>query len=317
MTRRDVVPGRALATLLASATAAPRRRRPRRRRAAVSHGRRRRRLHRGRHGPRARVLHRRPAVREGVRPSRSPAAPTSSSPASSAPAAASSRCGSGDEKIELTEFLAPRGRPIPPDVRANDRIFQHIAIIVSDMAGPTAAAASRRRARLDRAAAPPGLEPECRRHQRVLFPRSRRPLLEILSFPPARAPRKWHRRATVCSSASTTRRSSSDDTERSLRFYRDTLGLTVAGEERELRPRAGASEQRVRCPASNYGASRRSRARHRTARISGASRRPARPGRSPRERHRALADDSGAGSAGFAREPRPRPSAVAGLARDR
>jgi len=39
----------------------------------------------------------------------------------------------GDEFIELTEYLAPKGRPIPVDSRSNDRWFQHIAIIVSDM----------------------------------------------------------------------------------------------------------------------------------------------------------------------------------------
>ena len=39
----------------------------------------------------------------------------------------------GTEAIELTEFLAPRGRPMPSDVRANDRVFQHIAIVVSDI----------------------------------------------------------------------------------------------------------------------------------------------------------------------------------------
>jgi catechol 2,3-dioxygenase-like lactoylglutathione lyase family enzyme len=38
-----------------------------------------------------------------------------------------------DESIELTEYLAPKGRPIPGDSRSNDRWFQHIAIIVSDM----------------------------------------------------------------------------------------------------------------------------------------------------------------------------------------
>ena len=39
----------------------------------------------------------------------------------------------GAESIELTEFLAPRGRPTPVDARSNDRWFQHVAIIVSDM----------------------------------------------------------------------------------------------------------------------------------------------------------------------------------------
>ena len=39
----------------------------------------------------------------------------------------------GDESIELYEYLTPRGRPVPADSRGNDRWFQHIAIIVSDM----------------------------------------------------------------------------------------------------------------------------------------------------------------------------------------
>src|SRR5438046_2933970 len=39
----------------------------------------------------------------------------------------------GDEFIEITEYLAPKGRPIPPDTRSNDRWFQHIAIVTSDM----------------------------------------------------------------------------------------------------------------------------------------------------------------------------------------
>src|SRR5512147_341216 len=39
----------------------------------------------------------------------------------------------GDEFIELTEFLAPKGRPAPHDPQANDRWFQHVAIITSDM----------------------------------------------------------------------------------------------------------------------------------------------------------------------------------------
>ena len=32
----------------------------------------------------------------------------------------------GDELIELTEYLAPKGRPMPEDMRANDRLFQHV-----------------------------------------------------------------------------------------------------------------------------------------------------------------------------------------------
>ena len=39
----------------------------------------------------------------------------------------------GEEFIELHEYLAPKGKPIPADSRSNDRWFQHVAIIVSDM----------------------------------------------------------------------------------------------------------------------------------------------------------------------------------------
>jgi catechol 2,3-dioxygenase-like lactoylglutathione lyase family enzyme len=39
----------------------------------------------------------------------------------------------GEERIELMQFLAPRGRPNPVDARSNDRTFQHVALIVSDM----------------------------------------------------------------------------------------------------------------------------------------------------------------------------------------
>ena len=39
----------------------------------------------------------------------------------------------GKEDIELTEYLAPKGRLSPVDSRSNDYWFQHVAIIVRDM----------------------------------------------------------------------------------------------------------------------------------------------------------------------------------------
>jgi catechol 2,3-dioxygenase-like lactoylglutathione lyase family enzyme len=39
----------------------------------------------------------------------------------------------GDEYIEIMQFAGTQGRPIPADSRSNDRWFQHIAIVVSDM----------------------------------------------------------------------------------------------------------------------------------------------------------------------------------------
>ena len=39
----------------------------------------------------------------------------------------------GEEQVILSEFLAPKGRSFPAEFKSNDRAFQHIAIIVSDM----------------------------------------------------------------------------------------------------------------------------------------------------------------------------------------
>lgn len=39
----------------------------------------------------------------------------------------------GEEHLQLTEYLAPRGRPVPVDSRSNDRWFQHVAIVVADI----------------------------------------------------------------------------------------------------------------------------------------------------------------------------------------
>lgn len=39
----------------------------------------------------------------------------------------------GTEKLLLTQYLTPKGRAFPSDSRSNDRWFQHVAIVVSDM----------------------------------------------------------------------------------------------------------------------------------------------------------------------------------------
>jgi catechol 2,3-dioxygenase-like lactoylglutathione lyase family enzyme len=39
----------------------------------------------------------------------------------------------GDEFIELTDYLTSGGRSIPEDAKSNDLVFQHIAIVVSNM----------------------------------------------------------------------------------------------------------------------------------------------------------------------------------------
>src|SRR5712691_4367596 len=89
----------------------------------------------------------------------------------------------GDEYIELTEYLAPKGRSIPVDAHSNDRSFQHIAIIVSDM---DKAYPLLRQNKVEHASTGPQRLPEWNKNADG-HPR------EILQFPPDKGLDKWHR----------------------------------------------------------------------------------------------------------------------------
>ena len=147
-------------------------------------------------------------------------------------------CALGDEYLELTEYLAPQGRPAPSDARGNDGWFQHVAIIVSDMDRAYAPAARvQGAARVLGSANASRLEPRGRRNPRVLLPRSRWPLRSKCC-----SSRKG--RAIRNGAASTNRLFLGidhtaiviQDTTASLRFYRDRLGLRVAGESENYGP---------------------------------------------------------------------------------
>jgi catechol 2,3-dioxygenase-like lactoylglutathione lyase family enzyme len=135
----------------------------------------------------------------------------------------------GKECIELTEYLAPRGRPPPVDSRSNDRWFQHIAIVVSDM---DRAYARLRAARVEHASSGPQRLPDWNPNaagiQAFYFRDPDRHTLEILRFPTGKGDARWQRSDALFLGIDHTA-IVVGDTETSLRFYRDALGLRVAG----------------------------------------------------------------------------------------
>jgi catechol 2,3-dioxygenase-like lactoylglutathione lyase family enzyme len=139
----------------------------------------------------------------------------------------------GDEEIELTEFLAPKGRPVPDDLRGNDRAFQHIAIVVDDL---TRAYEHLRRHGVEHASTGPQRLPDWNPNAGGIgafyFRDPDRHFLELISFPPGKGEPVWQRARGngrlflgIDHTAIVV-----DDTDASLRLYRDALGLRIAGE---------------------------------------------------------------------------------------
>jgi len=137
----------------------------------------------------------------------------------------------GHETLELTEYLAPRGHPIPADSRSNDRWFQHVALIVSDM---DRAYALLRAHHVEHSSSAPQRLPDWNENaggiRAFYFKDPDGHPLEILEFPLGKGDPRWQAKdgrlflgidhtAIVVS-----------DTDASLRFWRDALGFAVVGE---------------------------------------------------------------------------------------
>jgi catechol 2,3-dioxygenase-like lactoylglutathione lyase family enzyme len=143
----------------------------------------------------------------------------------------------GGEAIELTEYLTPRGRPIPVDSRSHDRWFQHIAIIVSDI---DRAYESLRQHRVEHASPAPQRLPDWNANaggiRAFYFKDPDGHPLEILWFPGGKGDPKWHRPSDRLFLGIDHTAIVVSDTAQSLRCYRDTLGLRVAGESENFGP---------------------------------------------------------------------------------
>jgi len=137
----------------------------------------------------------------------------------------------GEEFITLTEYLAPKGRPIPVDSRSNDRWFQHIAIITSDM---DKAYAWLRQNKVEHASSGPQRLPDWNKNasgiKAFYFHDPDGHNLEILEFPAGKGDAKWHRPGERLFLGIDHTAIVVSDTEASLKFYRDVLGMRIAGE---------------------------------------------------------------------------------------
>ncbi|THJ21392.1 MAG: VOC family protein [Nitrospira sp. CG24E] len=137
----------------------------------------------------------------------------------------------GAQQLELTQFLAPPDvRPIPVPSYSNDLWFQHFAIVVRDM---DAAWAQLRKHHVrqisSRPQTIPASNPAAAGIKAIKFRDPDGHNLELLWFPEGKGNPIWKKPGSnlfmgIDHTAMTVR-----STENSIKFYRDLLGLSVAG----------------------------------------------------------------------------------------
>src|SRR5258708_8631798 len=136
----------------------------------------------------------------------------------------------GEELIELTQYLAPQGRPVPIDSRSNDRWFQHIAIIVRDM---DAAYAWLRQNKIQFVSSGPQILPAWNKNaggiKAFYFRDPDNHVLEVLWFPEGKGLPKWHKPGSDLFMGIDHTAIVVSNTKASLRSYREVLGLHVSG----------------------------------------------------------------------------------------
>jgi catechol 2,3-dioxygenase-like lactoylglutathione lyase family enzyme len=136
----------------------------------------------------------------------------------------------GDEQIRLRQYLDLQGKPIPLDSQSNDLWFQHLAIVVSDMdrayahlqAFPIEAISTAPQT------IPPGNK-EASYIQAFKFRDPDRHPLELIWFPQGKGQKKWHQKSDRLFLGIDHTAIAIANTEQSLQFYRDRLGMQVDG----------------------------------------------------------------------------------------
>lgn len=135
----------------------------------------------------------------------------------------------GDESLELIDYLSPESAPIARDSRSNDIWFQHVAIVVSDM---EEAYRHLRAHGVRHASSGPQRLPDWNVNaggiEAFYFKDPDGHVLEVISFPPGKGEDRWQRSDALFLGIDHTAIVVSD-TEASLAFYRDALGMSVVG----------------------------------------------------------------------------------------
>ena len=137
----------------------------------------------------------------------------------------------GDENIELMQFIDAAGKLMPTDVRSNDLSFQHVAIIVSDMAQ---AYSVLRQNHVHYISPYPQTLPEWNPNaagiKAFYFQDPDGHPLEVLQFPASKGDSKWQRANGKLFLGIDHTAIAVSNTDASLAFYGTLLGMRVAGE---------------------------------------------------------------------------------------
>jgi catechol 2,3-dioxygenase-like lactoylglutathione lyase family enzyme len=137
----------------------------------------------------------------------------------------------GNEFLDLTQYLAPPGRPIPADSRSNDLWFQHIAIVVRDMeeAFQRLRGLKVQFVSTGPQTLPPSIKPAAG-IKAFYFRDPDQHNLEIIYFPPGKGDPRWQEKTDKLFLGIDHTAIGISNTGASLKFYQDLLGLRKAGE---------------------------------------------------------------------------------------
>ena len=137
----------------------------------------------------------------------------------------------GNEYLDLTQYLAPPGRAIPTDSRSNDLWFQHIAIVVRDM---DEAFEKLRALKVQFVSTGPQTLPASIKAaagiKAFYFRDPDQHNLEVIYFPPDKGDPRWQQKTDKLFLGIDHTAIGISNTDASLKFYRDLLGLRKAGE---------------------------------------------------------------------------------------